>query len=239
MSSVIYGCRASLSIDDAQAGTPVIVTQTLSDLRLSHARLLEEHGANTALLRQREAYILESEQRETELQETIGSIQQQLRSAEEQLRQRETRFLLAEREIGFLQALLASYDAAQEAGVDTRIDVNLQKVEELQKLLEAYKERNQQLETDASLFPGGKSQHELSKAIEIEREEKLSLQQGLFFVLIIFHRPTVLLSQILTELHLKQSNNSTRLKSSSKRSLNFEEKWLVVGTSHPGCVFSL
>lgn len=194
MGSVICGCRANLSFDGAQAGTPVIVTQALADLRLSHARLLEEHGANIALLRQREARVLEFEQRETELQDTIGSIQQQLRLAEEQLRQRDTRFLLAEREVGFLQALLASYDAAQEAGVDTRIDIKLEKMEELQKLLEAYKDRNQQLEAEASLFPGGKSQHELSKAIEIERAEKLSLQQGLLIIFIIFHRPTVFLS---------------------------------------------
>jgi hypothetical protein len=148
MSSIIFGCRANMSAGGAPAGTPVSVTQALADLRLSHARLLEEHGANAALLRLREAGITELEHRETELQQTVAAAQLQLHVAEEQVARRETRAALAEREVGFLQALLASYNAEQEAvDAETRIDLaKVQQIEDLQKLLEEYKESNQQLE---------------------------------------------------------------------------------------------
>jgi mitotic spindle assembly checkpoint protein MAD1 len=179
-----------MSPGGAPAGTPVSVTQALSDLRLSHARLLEEHGATVALLRLREARVTELEHCKIELQKAIESVQQQLHVAEEQVARRETRAALAEREVGFLQALLASYNAEQEAVVDaeTRIDVaKIRQIEELQKLLEEYKESHQQLEKDidtlggkASLLSGGKSRQELSNAVEKERAEKLSLQKGLF-----------------------------------------------------------
>jgi mitotic spindle assembly checkpoint protein MAD1 len=186
----------------APGGTPISVTQALSDLRLRHAHLLEEHGATVACLRVREARVIELEHRETELQEGIASAQQQLRLVEEQVVRRETRAALAEREVGFLQALLSSYNAEQEVGIDgeTRIDLaKTQQIEELQKLLEKYKESNQQLEKDidalggkTSLIGGGKSRQEVSQAIENERAEKLSLQKGLFVTfllcaLLIFH----------------------------------------------------
>lgn len=178
------------SSNGAPANTPISVTQALSDLRLNHARLLEEHGATVARLRLSEARVIELEHRETELQEATASTRQQLHLAEEQVARRETRVALAEREVGFLQALLASYNAEQEAGIDgeTRIDLRkVQQIEELQKLLERYKERNQQLEKDIDAFGGdpsfsgsGKIRHELSEAIENERAEKLSLQKGMF-----------------------------------------------------------
>jgi mitotic spindle assembly checkpoint protein MAD1 len=179
-----------MSGDGAPTSTPVSLTQALSDLRLGHARLLEEHGATIALLRLSEARVLTFEHRETELQEAIESIQQQLRLAEEQVARREARAALADREVGFLQALLASYDAEQEAGVDaeTRIDhAKVQQIGQLHQLLRDYKERNQQLErdidaldADVSLFSAGQSRQELSKAIDNERAEKLLLQKGLF-----------------------------------------------------------
>jgi len=130
------------------------------------------------------------EHRETELQGAIASTRQQLHVTEEQVTQRETRVALAEREVGFLQALLASYNAEQEAGIDGEMKIDLRKVrqiEELHKLLEEYKERNQQLEKDIdtlrgehSLSGSGRSRHELSEAIDNERAEKLSLQKGSF-----------------------------------------------------------
>ena len=179
-----------MSANDASTGTPIPITQALSDLRLSHARLLEEHGATVACLRLREALVIELGHRETELQDDIASTQQRLHLVEEQVAQRETRAALAEREVGFLQALLSSYNAEQEAGIDeeTRVDLaKSQQIDELQKLLGEYKERNQQLEKDidtlggkASLLNGGKSRQELLKAIENERAEKLSLQKGPF-----------------------------------------------------------
>ena len=75
-------------------------------MRLIHARLLEDHGSTSALLRQREAEIAELDRKQVEAQETISSLEHNLRSQQEQIVRRETRALLAEREVGFLQALL-------------------------------------------------------------------------------------------------------------------------------------
>ena len=75
-------------------------------MRLTHARLLEDHGSTTALLRQREAEIAELDRQQAEAQETISSLERNLRTHQDQIDRRETRALLAEREVGFLQALL-------------------------------------------------------------------------------------------------------------------------------------
>lgn len=90
------------------SNTPISVTQSLSELRLIHARLLEEHGATTALLRRREAEMAELDRQHLEAQGTISSLEHDLRTHQDQIVRRETRALLAEREVGFLQALLVS-----------------------------------------------------------------------------------------------------------------------------------
>jgi len=91
----------------AETATPsVALTQSLSDLRLAHARLLEEHGAISALLKQREAEIINFEQRETELQANIQDLESKLRALKEDLRRKESRAMLAEREVGYLEALI-------------------------------------------------------------------------------------------------------------------------------------
>ena len=62
--------RASSSAAPATPSkTPVSVTQSLSNLRLAHARLMEEHGSNVALLRHREQELSELQERTVE---TIG-----------------------------------------------------------------------------------------------------------------------------------------------------------------------
>ena len=105
--SLTFVFRANKSSDiNTPSNTPISVTQSLSELRLTHARLLEDHGSTTALLRQREAEIAELDRKQVEAQEIISSLEQNLRSHEDQIVRRETRALLAEREVGFLQALL-------------------------------------------------------------------------------------------------------------------------------------
>ena len=88
------------------SNTPISVTQSLSELRLIHARLLEEHGAITALLRQREVEIAELARQQAEAKETISFLEHNLQIHQAQIVRRETKALLAEREVGFLQALL-------------------------------------------------------------------------------------------------------------------------------------
>lgn len=86
--------------------TPISVTRSLSELRLTHAQLLEEHGATAALLRRREAEIRNLERREEETHQTIESLESDLRAIRQQIDHKERRANLAEREVGFLQALI-------------------------------------------------------------------------------------------------------------------------------------
>lgn len=102
-----FSFRANKSSElTTPSSTPISITQSLSELRLIHARLLEEHGATTALLRQRETELVELERQQVEAQEAISSLEHNLRTYQDQIVRRETRALLAEREVGFLQALL-------------------------------------------------------------------------------------------------------------------------------------
>ena len=79
-------------------------------MRLVHASLLGGRGSTTALLRQRETEFvdLDRQQIEVEAQETVSYLEHNLRTHQDldQIVWRETRALLAEREVGFLQALL-------------------------------------------------------------------------------------------------------------------------------------
>jgi mitotic spindle assembly checkpoint protein MAD1 len=78
--------RANRSSDlTTPSNTPISVTQSLSELRLTHARLLEEHGATTALLRQREAEIAELARLQAEAQETMSSLEHNLQTHQDQI----------------------------------------------------------------------------------------------------------------------------------------------------------
>lgn len=93
-----------------EAGTPskpsLSVVQNLSELRLTHARLLEEHGANTAVLKSREAELARVNDALLEVQGTMGTLQGEVQSLKDKVTRREQRAQLAEREVGFLQALV-------------------------------------------------------------------------------------------------------------------------------------
>jgi mitotic spindle assembly checkpoint protein MAD1 len=104
-----YLFRANKSAENTASTpskTPVALTQSLSALRLTHARLLEDHGATKALLRQREAEITAFEQRESEAQHTADSLRAEVRGLREKVERSERTTALAEREVGFLQALV-------------------------------------------------------------------------------------------------------------------------------------
>jgi mitotic spindle assembly checkpoint protein MAD1 len=98
--------NAESSSSSTPSNTPVSITKNLSDLRLAHARLLEEHGANVALLRRRETEIRDLERRESEAQLAIEAIQEDMHALSEKVGRREQRAILAEREVGFLNALV-------------------------------------------------------------------------------------------------------------------------------------
>lgn len=103
-------CRATRATQlDSPSKVPVTVTQSLSALRLEHARLLEEHGAAKALLRTREAEFAALQDRESENRETIETLQQDQRRLKDKISRLEHGATLAEREVGFLKSLNVSY----------------------------------------------------------------------------------------------------------------------------------
>ena len=70
--------------------------------------MLEEHGANVALLRRREAEIADVERREVEARTVVEGLEAEIRASKEKVSRREQQAMLAEREVGFLQALVVS-----------------------------------------------------------------------------------------------------------------------------------
>ncbi|KIJ67419.1 hypothetical protein HYDPIDRAFT_84428 [Hydnomerulius pinastri MD-312] len=128
--------------------TSLSVVQNLSQLRLTHARLLEEHGANIALLRSREAELARATESLSETQATISTLQADVQSLKDKVARREQRTQLAEREVGFLQALVASF-TAEESARDTPISDNslAQRVHQLEQSLADYKAVNSQLQS--------------------------------------------------------------------------------------------
>ncbi|KAJ3497243.1 hypothetical protein NLJ89_g10374 [Agrocybe chaxingu] len=167
--------------------TSVSMTQTLTDLRLTHARLLEDHGATVALLRQREAELADLERREAQAQQAIQTLEQNLRLTREQVDRRETRASLAEKEVSFLQTLLASYNAEEAHLDEVHIDeAKVQRIQQLEALLLDYKATNEQLAKEihdpggsASAPNKGYNRQELAAEVEKERVEKAALQKQL------------------------------------------------------------
>lgn len=91
-----------------KASTPVSVTKSLSELRLTYARLLEEHGSTAASLRRREFELTDAEQRVTEAQDIIDKLRTEIDNLKERAERNEHRAQLAERDAGFLKAMVVS-----------------------------------------------------------------------------------------------------------------------------------
>ncbi|TFK81214.1 MAD-domain-containing protein [Polyporus arcularius HHB13444] len=120
--------------------TPVSVTQSLSSLRLAHARLMEEHGSNVALLRHREQEITELQTRDAEAQETLKELRAEIRALKDRVTRSEHKVTLAEREVSFLQAMVASYSAEETAhGEGKSEDETLKPMQQLETLVKDYK----------------------------------------------------------------------------------------------------
>ncbi|KAH9023363.1 MAD-domain-containing protein, partial [Lactarius hengduanensis] len=131
------------------AATPVSITQSLSALRLEHAHLLQEHGADRVGLRQREAELADVRAREVDGRATGDAMLQETRVAEDRATRAERAAALAEREIGFLQALNASYASEEAAQGTGHVDqAKEEHVRELEALVGEYKARMHALETE-------------------------------------------------------------------------------------------
>lgn len=101
--------RASSSAEPATPSkTPVSVTQSLASLRLSHAKLMEDHGSTLALLQHREQSLKELIERETAAQETIKKLRAEVRVLKDRATRSDHKVSLAEREVSFLKAMVVS-----------------------------------------------------------------------------------------------------------------------------------
>ncbi|KAF8345268.1 spindle assembly checkpoint component Mad1 [Amanita rubescens] len=193
------------SLSSSTSGAPPVAhTQQITTLRLEHAALLESHGSTAALLRSRDAELAAARGQSEKLCKNIVSLEEHIRALEQKMRRRETRLGTAEREIGFLQALVASYTAeASHAGAtgneesSRAYEAQVTRVNQLETLLAQYKSANQALsqEVDAmgdettvtnaddpdSLVKKAAWNKEmrvtLQKEVERAREEKTNLQQ--------------------------------------------------------------
>ena len=178
--------RANKSNEVGAPSEPSLsVIQSLSELRLTHARLLEEHGANIAVLRTREAEIARTNESLLEAQETMGTLQGEVRLLKDKVARREQRAQLAEREVGFLQALVvrantraavsflivfqASFTAEDHASREaSTLDSGLsQRVHHLEQSLSEYKAANTQLQKALDVIDGEDS----ANGARLSREE--------------------------------------------------------------------
>ncbi|ETW76357.1 hypothetical protein HETIRDRAFT_460753 [Heterobasidion irregulare TC 32-1] len=174
---------------DTPSKTPVSISQSLSALRLAHAKLLEEHGANVALLRRREADLTDAQDRDVEKEEALEDLQREKRVLLDKIAHLERDAALAEREVGFLQALNASYSAEQSAqGADSIDKAKDEQIRQLESLLQDYKSRTQELEGELDELshrplPATEKQgprlQELKEALEKDRQALKEVQKAL------------------------------------------------------------
>ncbi|KAI9510349.1 MAD-domain-containing protein [Russula earlei] len=137
------------SVLDTPATTPVSITQSLSVLRLEHAHLLEEHGADRAALREREAELADAQAHEADARATADVLLHANRAAENRATRAERVAALAEREVRFLQALNASYVSEEATQGSGDIDeAKEQHSKDLEVLVSEYKAHIYALETE-------------------------------------------------------------------------------------------
>ncbi|KAH9981796.1 spindle assembly checkpoint component Mad1 [Russula compacta] len=140
---------ARSAVPDTPSATPVSITQSLSALRLKHAHLLEEHGADRAARRQREAELADAQAREVDARATADALLHATRAAEDRATRAERAAALAEREVGFLQALNASYASEEAVQGSGSIDqAKEQHINDLEGLVSEHKAHIRALETE-------------------------------------------------------------------------------------------
>ncbi|KAL0947888.1 hypothetical protein HGRIS_010523 [Hohenbuehelia grisea] len=165
-------------------GTSVTTVASLTALRLEHAQLLDTHGATTASLRQMERSLAAAQEEAADAQlraETVEirvqELESTIREMQSKLEREGRRVGLADREVTFMKALLASYNA-EDAG--EHIDEALrQHVQHVESLLEEYKSTNHALEA-AAASTSALSPHPTSPPSEIAstRISSLSTQNA-------------------------------------------------------------
>ncbi|KAI0031025.1 MAD-domain-containing protein [Vararia minispora EC-137] len=157
---------------DSPSQTPISVTQSLTQLRLEHAHVLENHGANLALLRQREAELQDERAVVLELRASLDESNQRERAAAETIAQLEQSVALAEHEVGFLQKFNASFTLEAASHDASMVDeAKEQHVKNLEELLEQYKSRTHELETEMNNLKSRAVSTGASPSVRALREE--------------------------------------------------------------------
>ncbi|KAH6894764.1 hypothetical protein BKA70DRAFT_1570608 [Coprinopsis sp. MPI-PUGE-AT-0042] len=150
-------------------------SQALTDLCLTHGHLLEEHGVATPSLRKRSAELVSLESQNAQHQKLTQALEPEVQ-AKEDVRRKHSRVVLVEKEVGYLQALLASFKAEEAYGESnaTAPTVHQVKVEKMEQLEAEYKNVNDQFANDLEALEGPMvSTEELEK---VEKEKKVLRQ---------------------------------------------------------------
>ncbi|KAI0942237.1 hypothetical protein AcW1_002917 [Taiwanofungus camphoratus] len=166
--------------------TPVSVTQSLSNLRLTYARLLEEHGSNVAQLRRREIELADAERRELEARNLLENSQTEVRTLKSRTERSEHNATLAEREVMFLRAMVASFTAEEACQGDVKVEETAsQRIQELEALIGEYRSTVKKLEKDTEGLGGdpgaigGRGLQQLQEELEKEKAAKLGTEKAL------------------------------------------------------------
>ncbi|KAI6165120.1 spindle assembly checkpoint component Mad1 [Pisolithus thermaeus] len=169
-----------------QSDSSLSLVQSLSELRLTHARLFEEHGATVAALSSREAELTRTQEMLSEAQSTVSTLQAEVSALNAKVTRREERAQLAERETGFLRALVASYVAEGVQDAAEQDNPLLQRVQQLEQSLSDHKTLNSTLQealddVDAGTTVDGirRSRQELVRELEQQKSAAVEASKAL------------------------------------------------------------
>ncbi len=192
--------RANKSLEvEAQSPsrTPISVTQSLSELRLTHAKLLEESGATNALLKAREAELDEVRESEGELKERSKGLEADVSGLKENLERERRRVELADREIDFSKAMVVSlllsksgasltlYQASFTAeetmkeGAAAIDEAQMQRLQHAEALLEDYKGVNDKLTLELEALTTSRGSVVGADLLQAEKAQRLQVQEGI------------------------------------------------------------
>ncbi|KAH6894757.1 hypothetical protein BKA70DRAFT_1439233 [Coprinopsis sp. MPI-PUGE-AT-0042] len=144
-------------INDTPPSAPILVTQTLTDLHLTRAHLLEEHGATSVSVHQCTAEPASLESQNAQSFKLVQPLKAEVREAKEDATRIDLRLMLVERDVGYLQAPLESLKAEELYGdnaISTVDQVKVGRMEELEALLAEYENMNGQLANDLEALEG-------------------------------------------------------------------------------------
>ena len=177
--------------DDVRRAPSVSVSKDLADLRLKNALLQEEQGAITATLRRREAELDDAVKKGAEAGDRVARLEGDIKELRHHGSRRDRRLELAEREAGFLKALVASFNAEEPAPSEQE-EAKLNRIQSLEEVVEALKNENDQLEHEVFALGGGMRQGsswtELTRSLEEEQARREALERGTNFPADIRHQ---------------------------------------------------